>query len=323
MWLALLAAQAAAPQPADLRVFRDWTVGCDNGRSCEAIALLPEDQNWDEWATLSLQRDAAPGAPPVVTLQALENAPAAMVADGAALDVRFTGTIDGFIVEPASEAALVTALRDARTIELRDGGGRTVARISPAGATAAMLYMDEAQRRVGTVTALARAGSRPASAVPAPPRRAQVRLAPASTEAPIALTADRVAALRRESGCTIDEVGGPDEHETHALAPGRTLVLLTCGTGAYNLSLVPFVAERRGGRVDIRIAPFDLQWGIAAEGHPVLINADWDPETRLLSEYSKGRGIGDCGTRAVYGWDGTRFRLVEQEEMGECRGSLY
>jgi hypothetical protein len=186
-----------------------------------------------------------------------------------------------------------------------------------------MLYMDEVQQRVGTVTALARPGSRPASTVPAPPRRVQVRLAPASTEPPVTLSDERIAALRRESGCTLDEVGGPDEHYTHALAPGRTLVLLTCGTGAYNLSLVPFIAERRGDALDIRIAPFDSQWAIASEGHPTLINADWDPEARLLSEFNRGRGLGDCGTHADYGWDGTRFRLVELEEMGECRGSLY
>jgi len=55
----------------------------------------------------------------------------------------------------------------------------------------------------------------------------------------------------------------------------------------------------------------------------MLINASWDPDRRLLQEYAKGRGLGDCGSRADYAWDGTSFRLVHQEEMGECRGSLY
>ena len=35
-----------------------------------------------------------------------------------------------------------------------------------------------------------------------------------------------------------------------------------------------------------------------------------------------GRGVGDCGVHQDYVWDGTRFRLVQQEEMSECRGSL-
>jgi hypothetical protein len=72
----------------------------------------------------------------------------------------------------------------------------------------------------------------------------------------------------------------------------------------------------------MEVAAFDSQWGIAAEGRPILVNAAWDPESRRLHEYNKGRGLGDCGTRAEYAWDGERFRLVRQEEMDECRGSL-
>ena len=52
-----------------------------------------------------------------------------------------------------------------------------------------------------------------------------------------------------------------------------------------------------------------------------ITNGDWDPKTRRLSSYEKGRGLGDCGSTENYAWDGARFRLVEQNEMGECRGS--
>jgi hypothetical protein len=41
-----------------------------------------------------------------------------------------------------------------------------------------------------------------------------------------------------------------------------------------------------------------------------------------ISEWAKGRGIGDCGTAATYAWDRQSFRLVEQKEMSECRGTL-
>ena len=54
------------------------------------------------------------------------------------------------------------------------------------------------------------------------------------------------------------------------------------------------------------VAPFDSQWGIAAEGRPILVSGNaWDPETRRLHEYSKARGLGDCGSE--YAWDGARF----------------
>ena len=34
---------AAAPSPGELRTFNDWTVGCDNGRACQAVALLERE----------------------------------------------------------------------------------------------------------------------------------------------------------------------------------------------------------------------------------------------------------------------------------------
>lgn len=41
MLLLALAAVAALPHPGDLKTFGDWIVGCDNGRACEARALIP------------------------------------------------------------------------------------------------------------------------------------------------------------------------------------------------------------------------------------------------------------------------------------------
>src|SRR5918997_729627 len=111
MILAALLA-AAAPQPADLKIFTDWTVGCDNGRACHAVGLVPE--SWPENAgTMSVRRGGQ--------------------------------------------------------LRVGNAAGATIATVSLGGATAAILYMDEQQRRLGTGTALARRGARPASVVPPPP----------------------------------------------------------------------------------------------------------------------------------------------------------
>ena len=37
MLLLALAAAAAGPQPGALKTFTDWTVGCDNTRTCRAV----------------------------------------------------------------------------------------------------------------------------------------------------------------------------------------------------------------------------------------------------------------------------------------------
>ena len=321
--LILLAGLAAlTPQPSEVRTFQDWSVACDNGLACEAIALLPPEEDWEQWTTLSFRRGAGANDRPVVMIQNVEQRPGALLIDGRPFPAAFSEGDDGFTVR-GDEAALAAALRSAHGAEVQGADGANLGRISLAGASAAMLYMDDRQRRVGTTTALARPGRRPASAVPAPPPLPQIRIAPAPTDRPLTIDATLLDPLRRRLECDEFDTRGPEAIETVQIATGITLVLVPCGSGAYNFSSVPVIARRRGARVTTEVAPFDSQWGIAAEGHPILVNPDWDPETRRLHEYSKGRGLGDCGTRADYAWDGTRFRLVHQEEMEECRGSLY
>ena len=87
---------------------------------------------------------------------------------------------------------------------------------------------------------------------------------------------------------------------------------------------MPFIATRAGRDIRIEPAPFDiaLEAYEEEEGHRVLVNASWSSEAMTISDFPKGRGLGDCGSRSTYGWDGARFRLLAREEMPECRGSI-
>ncbi|HYJ83581.1 MAG TPA: DUF1176 domain-containing protein [Allosphingosinicella sp.] len=314
--LALLA--AAAVQPAELKTFQDWTVGCDNGRSCHAVALVPE--HWpDDALTMSVRRGPAATDTPVLAIElGSDSNPAWLSADGRRLAVRLLGTEGLTGIAPADTRTMIAALRSAGSLEVHSADGKPLGTVSLKGASAALLYMDEQQRRTGTATALVRPGSRPPAAAPAPPLPV-VTAPPLSRARPLALSAAAIRALRAKHGCSIGEVGGPDETESAALGANETLLLLACGSGAYNVSYVPFIV-RRGGRA--ALAPFDHRPGWwAEEGKPMLVNAGWDKERGLLTSLSKGRGLGDCGTTSEYAWDGRAFRLVEQSEMGECRGS--
>ncbi|HEX9964266.1 MAG TPA: DUF1176 domain-containing protein [Allosphingosinicella sp.] len=313
----LLAAAASAPQPAQLKTFHDWTVGCDNGRACQAVALMPE--HWpDDALTMSVRRGAEAGAQPVVAfdLGADSNA-SALSADGRRLQARLVGAGGETRVAPADTAAVIAALRSAGELRLQGADGKPLGTVSLRGASAALLYMDEQQRRVGTPTALVRPG-KSAAAVPPPPLPV-VAARPFASARPLALSAATLKALRRKHGCTLDEVGGPEEHEIAAVGPSETLILLACGSGAYNVSHVPFILRR--GQSEARFAAFDISPEWWDDGKPVLVNAGWDKERGLLVAFSKGRGLGDCGTDSEFAWDGSRFRLVEQSEMDECRGS--
>lgn len=315
------AAAAASPHPEDLQVYSDWTVGCDNGRACQAVALMPEDMP-DGAATMVVRRDAEAGAAPEIELSLEGAAGASLEADGRRLPVRLAGDGSGQRVPAADVPALVAALRTAKTLRIVGRGGASLGTVSLAGASAALLYMDDRQKRVGTVTALVRPGSKPAASVPPPPPVPAVRAVPVPRAAPAPIGAARIAALRKERGCTIDEVGGPDEVETHAIGANQVLILMACGSGAYNVTYIPFVATTAGGRVRIAPAAFDYDPGWAEGEGPALVNADWDAHKGLLGSYAKGRGLGDCGVISEHAWDGARFRLVELSEMGECRGAI-
>ena len=316
--LALLAATAAIPQPTELKLFKDWTVGCDNGLSCQAVALMPEDMP-EGFATMSLSRGAEADAAPIVRITLEGEGAAGLAADGRKLDAKLTKDDGAARVEPAGMPAVLAALRSAARLDVLNVRGEKIGTVSLAGASAALLFIDERQKRIGTTGALVRPG--PAAPSRMPPALPIVQAARVATGKPHALGPARVEALRKAQGCEIEEVGGPDEVEVHLLDGHRSLVLLACGSGAYNVTTVPLVAEGSGADMKIAPAKFDRMESWWENGQPMLVNAGWEAATSSLGSFSKGRGLGDCGTSQNYVWDGAMFRLVEQSEMGECRGS--
>ena len=320
MSLLIVLLAAAAPQPAELKTFRDWTVGCDNGRACHAVALMPE--KWPEdGATMSIRRGAGANDLPVIAFDKGEGPGIRLRADGRALGGALRVGEAGPEVAPEGVAEALGVIRSAARLELVGPDGTRIGTVSLAGATAALLYMDEQQKRTGTETALVRPGARRASAVPPPPALPTVTAAPAGGKAAPKLTAARIKALRRQAQCEINEVGGPDTYEISAIGPSHSLLLLTCGAGAYNVSYVPYLLTGSGKAMQAKAAHFDLPPESWEGGTPMLVNAEWDPKQRLLASFAKARGIGDCGMGRSYAWDGARFRLVEQVQMDECRGS--
>ncbi|HEY0149391.1 MAG TPA: DUF1176 domain-containing protein [Allosphingosinicella sp.] len=318
----LAAAAVAVPKPGELKTFSDWTVGCDNLRACHAVALVPEDK-WEGAVTMSVRRGPEANAPVGIHFFPSDDIKAtALRAYGQPLPVRLKETDEGLEAAPEDMGGLLSSIRGADKIELLGQDGAVVGTVSLSGSSAALLYMDEQQKRLGTETALVRPGTRPASAVPPPPELPVIKAGPAPTGAAVKVSDARMKTIRRQAKCEIDEVGGPIENEVYPLGPGQALLLLACGSGAYNVSYVPHLLTQQGSNVRAVYAPFDVKPEWWDDEKPVLVNADWDGERRLLGSFSKGRGLGDCGEARTYAWDGARFRLVEQSEMGECRGSV-
>jgi hypothetical protein len=310
----LLALAVAAPRPGELRTFADWTVGCDNGRVCQAVALLPEDGA--DGATLTIERGPQANAAPViwvtVRVEGMQS-PEALLIDG----IRFALQLD-----PATETLRVRdglaagrLLGQATSISAVGPGASSRIPVSARGSAAALLHMDAEQRRIDTTGALVRRG--PATRVPPPPTLPVVISPRAPGKPARSLTPTRVRQLLGRETTTC-EYANELSIEGYRLDARNSLVLAAhpCGNGAYNLFSTAWIVSENGR---VRAAGFDASGGMG-EGSS-LVNAGWDPQTRLLSTYAKGRGLGDCGTIQSFAWDGTRFRLVEQSVMGECRGS--
>ena len=328
--LALLAPTADAAAQAQ-RVFRDWLATCDNQRDCRANALdvaagEPAGHLWFE--------RSASGPAEAIHLVLPEAQPRAgdwrLHADASGLLELTDAQLDcgevgesqpcGALVldAPAEVEAVLAALRRAGALRLtRDGV--EVARVSLSGASAALLWVDEQQKRLDTADAFVRRGDRAPAPPPAPPRAPQAeRNAWRSLSGEAAAAA--LAAARAEAGesCAPLPPGFEGEESAYAHRDGRRMVALTCFVGAYNLGS-DWYRSAGEGWAPIGF-PFPAGFRDADVAPQHLVNAYFDPEPAQLSATNKGRGWGDCGWSARWLWTGAGFDLVELRAMPECRG---
>lgn len=318
LWMALIAAPAAAapdspPRPGSLKLFRDWIVACDNGRACESASLATQDSALQD-AGLIVARDGA-GRVTVRVRDMTGRAKTASVRVDGRTVASTTLDRDGEgMWQGARATALVAAIGRGRRAAILT---TTSHGVSLNGAAAALRYMDDRQKRAGTTTALiARGSARYRGVAPAVPL---VRIVTPPRGA-ATVPASAIAEARRRYGCVVDD-GSPFSADAHRLDRRSTLVLMSCGAGAYNYLVKPLIW--RNGRLTPADFDFAYHFGETPDpGQPeILVNVTWSPTGRL-SSWGKGRGLGDCGDAQTFGWDGTRFRLLEAARMTECRGAI-
>jgi hypothetical protein len=181
------------------------------------------------------------------------------------------------------------------------------AAFSLAGLTAALIWIDEQQGRLGS--------ERVASAPPhgLVPIYAGETTAP---DVPFALL-DR---HRADPDCEpLEELANGRDIVVDDLTDGYTLYLLPCQSGAYNFGQKVYVGAA-GDYFDPQYFA-DYQSGVGWTGSPYLWNADYDRETNTVYTFAKARGIGDCGTQAHWQWNGYLFQLMEMRAR-ECTDDI-
>ena len=310
---------AAATGRSGSRAFGDWKAVCDNGGRCVAYSGLGTG-GW-----LSIRMDAGPDARPeiLMDLSAISGVPIRLVIDGRSQPLTAPdGDAAGFRVPLAAVTATLAQLAAAR--EIRLVAPEFEGEIPTSGASAAMLWIDERQGRLGTSTALIRRGDRPAATVPAAPVLPQVTAAPAISQAgfgdegqtlPAALEAlPAVKACRAETGFSEDISAAVMSARLDA---STELWAVPCFSGAYNMGHDWYVTGP-GGR-NPRAATLPSAAGETSQG---TVNGGYDAATRTLSAFSKGRGLGDCGVASTWTWTwtGRTFVLTEESSMEDCQG---
>jgi hypothetical protein len=309
-----------------IQLFKDWTVGCDNGLACQAVALAAEGPS-DDTLALVVTRAAGTTAPLAIEMSGFE-----------AKADRYRVVIDGRVAQTGSmpvgseaikiagpEAVkLARAMARGKAMRVIDGGGTDLGTASLTGASAALRYIDAEQGRAGSRGAVIATGPKMTTA-----KKAALPVITAKKITPTDMLPDASAlvALSENSSCAPERLGSTQD-TAYSLGNGangaQALIMLNCGAGAYNVSTGVYVAQAdKAGKWSFKPATFDYgASGFSDDGNiPILINSDWDAATQTISSYSKGRGLGDCGTTESWVWDGTGFRLTSATMMGECRGS--
>jgi len=304
---------AAATQIGELKTFADWIVGCDNGRLCQASAMEPQA---GAGTILTVRRGPLGDAAPEVWMPGWNSSPADIAVDGKPLRLRLTRNADEqLVVAEADAIRLLEALRGARSAVAIDAAGKPMDPLSVNGAAAALLYMDDKQQRLGTRGALVHRGDRPNSSVPPPPPLPVRYRAKGSAKSAARLSRELIARVRKDNGCSGET--DPNLVSQNRLDARHTLAVITllCQSGAYNYISESFIIPDGG-----KPRPVHFDDETDEEGSMHGYNLAWDAKAGILHAGFKGRGIGDCGGRQQYVWDGARFRLVEISGMNDCRG---
>jgi len=304
----------------ETKEFRDWHAVCDNVNNCAAFG--PGEDN-NGFVMVSLP--AGPEARPTVTLASWTlgdgSGPFTAVIDGQTYNGRKTATESEnsvLKITPASDQ-LVRALSQGRDMRIHSGKESTA--VSLSGAAAAFLWIDERQGRLGTTTALIRRGDRPASAVPAAPAAPRITAAPAIAQTNLPAVSPlpkSIAALPAVKACQSEIMPGQSEdYSVDRLGADLLMWEIPCGSGAYNFSQAYILTRNDGSQAR------QISFPTASGTENTLVNSSYDPGSRTMGAFGKGRGIGDCGRMGEWVWTGEAFVLKDEIAMFECLGMSW
>lgn len=190
-------------------------------------------------------------------------------------------------------------------------GAAQSAKFELSGLSAALLYIDETQKRLGSERVafeppygLTPAGNEQVSTPNLPP-----------------LLLDRHAA---DPECEpLQDLANGRDIAMADLGEGKTLYVMPCWSGAYNFGSKLYVGQNSGAGEEFEQLVFaafsdTLGWS----GTTTLVNVSYDETDKTLQTFNKGRGIGDCGSTGLWQWAEYGFRMLEFRYKGACDAEI-
>ncbi|NML04810.1 DUF1176 domain-containing protein [Sphingomonas sp. G-3-2-10] len=323
----------------EVREHDDWSVACDNSRTCEAISVSPEyaariagaDAGDLAMPMLRVVRAPGPGAKPRIFVDrriwdAVPERRALTLhvyydgeGDRTGPAYRLIGSADGLDeVDPRDVPAFLAESARTSQAATRNRDGSMHGLITTRGMIAALRYVDEVQGRRDNVTAIYARGASPASSVF--PARPLPVVAPIPGVAGGRESTAEVSALRdlRDRICGVGAEPGSITVKRHMLANGHRLWAVNCGT--MNGFPATLWLIDTGTGPEIRKLPRPEQGRPAID--PYLPDSSFDARTGIITaRYADGR-FGDCGWERKWAWNGSRFEMISAREMRACLGIL-
>lgn len=310
----------------EVKELKNWVVGCNNIRTCEAISLMPEDFSESTIITLHIKRLGTPNTPAKLYLtEDSFTGNASTFNPGTAISFKIndkifdlgTATVksidEGISIPEKYIMGIIEESKKATDAYLVANG--TNYKISLAGLSAALLYIDEQQQHLGTTTALIRKGTKAMTSKSPQVPTLKASIYPDQKQK-YALTAQQVESVNKILN---KECEGEEHSKTYTttdrLSKNTYLLMALCYQAAYNEDYLAFVVPNNSNNVEL--AKFKANTASQDES---LTNATFEVNKGTLTTYAKGRGIGDCGISSTWVWTGKQFELAEFNSMPACRG---
>jgi len=303
--------------------FKDWLAACrPNTNYCSAITYInPNPGNGavaDHWLRVGRHQDGVKweiSITPIVSMPSdtttfyfwIDEESFWFTKGGTALAY---GAVNDIFLTGGDATPLLAAMLNGSTLkssfDSRDGV-RIDIDFSLSGLTAALLWVDDQQNRVGDPRT---AGDLPAG----------LDLAEPKLTLPTAIPDDISVLHAKSANCDTraDLVHGSD-WQAHQVNNNTLLFLIPCSAGAYNFSYAFYTKTLTYGDT-ARILFADYWDSVGWTGTDILFNAHFDPATRVLTSFYKGRGLGDCGTSGEWQWQEYGFKMLSFHAKSECGG---